>query len=192
MHDLEPFYRWDGYYNAARDERSPFAGVQPNYQAYENDIYGFYIHPDWDFIGSETLYCKLLFADYDAGFAVLEMMGEWNDTLHNDIMHLKRNVIDLMIPQGLYKFILLGENILNFHGGDDDYYQEWFDEVDNGWIAFVNVRPYVETEMSRYRLDYYLSFGGTLNELEDWRTQTPWVFCTNVQKLILRRIGEGS
>jgi len=101
MHDLEPFYRWDGYYNAARDERSPFAGVQPNYQAYENDIYGFYIHPDWDFIGSETLYCKLLFADYDAGFAVLEMMGEWNDTLHNDIMHLKRNVIDLMIPETL-------------------------------------------------------------------------------------------
>lgn len=189
MHEIEPFYRWDAYYNAARDERSPFSGNEANYQQYENTIYGYFIHPDWDYIGSETLYAKLLFADYDKGCAVLEMLGEWNDTLHNDIMHLKRNVIDLMIPEGIQRFVLICENVMNFHGGDDDYYQEWFEEVEDGWIAFVNLRDFVEDEMNRYKLDYYVNFGGTLNEMEGWRTQTPWNFCQQVEGLIMRRLG---
>ena len=107
----------------------PFFGNESNTEQYENDIYGYYIHPDWEYIGSETLYAKLIYAEYEAGYAVIELIGEWNDTLHNDIMHLKRNVIDLMIPLGLTKIILIGENVLNFHGGEDDYYQEWFEEV---------------------------------------------------------------
>lgn len=189
MHELEPFYRWDAYYSAARDERSPFSGTEPNYQQYDNTIYGYYIHPDWDFIGSETLYCKLLFVDYDTGYGVLEMMGEWNDTLHNDIMHLKRNVIDLMVGEGIRHFILIGEHIFNFHGGDDDYYAEWFEEVEDGWIAFVNLRAFVADEMSRFKIDYYASYGGTLNELDEWRTLTPWNFCKQVTTLVNRRIG---
>ena len=57
------------------------------------------------------------------------MFGEWNDTLHNDIMFFKRNVIDHLIGQGIRKFILLGENLLNFHGSrDDEYYEEWFEK----------------------------------------------------------------
>ena len=190
MHEIEPFYRWDAYYNAARDERSPFGGeAEPNYQQYENTIYGYYIHPDWDSIGSETLYAKLLFVDYEAGYGVLEMLGEWNDTLHNDVMHLKRNVIDLMVAEGITKYVLICENVLNFHGSDDEYYAEWFEEVEDGWIAFVNLRDFVSTEMSRYHLDDYVNFGGTLSELDEWRTQTPWHFCQHVQSLIQRRLG---
>ena len=36
------------------------------------------------------------------------MMGEWNDAIENDIMLLKRDFIDLMIEEGITKFILIG------------------------------------------------------------------------------------
>jgi hypothetical protein len=188
MHEIEPFYRWDPYYAAERDNRSPYFGREPNYEQYENTIYGYYIHPDWEEIGSETLYVKVLFADYDARFCIIELLGEWNDTLHNDIMHLKRNVLDPLLAEGINRFVLLGEHVLNFHGGEDDYYSEWFEEVEDGWIAAVCFREFVEREMSRYHLDYYLNYGGGLAELENWRTMTPWLFFGEVERLIARRL----
>jgi hypothetical protein len=97
-----------------------------------------------------------------------------------------------MLAQGLDKFILIGENILNFHGGDDDYYQEWFEELDNGWIAMVNFRPYVTSEMTKFHLDYYLNYGGELDDISGWRTLTPMVFCQHVQTLLSRRLGPGA
>ena len=189
MHEIEPFYRWNSYYEAASDERSPFYGQEINYDQYENTVYGYYIHPDWQAIGSETLYLKVLFVDYENRFAVIEFIGEWNDTLHNDIMHLKRNLIDLMVQEGIKKYILIGENVLNFHGSDDDYYQEWFEEVEDGWIAAVNFREFVEREMSKYHIDYYLNYGGQLSEFDHWRTMTPWVVYNAVDNMIMRRIG---
>jgi len=187
VHDIEPFYNWDLYYVAAEDERSPFYGRDYNFNQYENDIYGYYIHPLWDEIGSETLYCKILFADYDQRFAIIEMFGEWNDTLHNDIMHFKRNVIDHLTNEGINKYILLGENVLNFHGSDDEYYAEWFEEVESGWIAGVNFRDFVESEWKKYRLDYYINFGGTL-QLDNWRNYQPSKFFELVDSLIVRRL----
>jgi hypothetical protein len=118
MQDIEPFYGWEKYYSAADDERSPFHEREYNMQQYEHDIYGYYIHPLWDEIGSETLYCKLLFTNYDRQFVVIELFGEWNDTLHNDVMYLKRQVIDPLIAEDIKYFILIGENLLNFHGSD--------------------------------------------------------------------------
>ena len=187
MQDIEPFYNWDLYYVAAEDERSPFYGREYNFNRYENDIYGYYIHPLWDEIGSETLYCKILYTDYDLQFTIIEMFGEWNDTLHNDIMHFKRNVIDYLMGEGINKYILLGENILNFHGSDDEYYAEWFEEVENGWIAGVNFRDFVEFEWKKYRLDYYINFGGTL-QLDNWRNYQPGVFFKLVDSLIVKRL----
>lgn len=188
MQDIEPFYGWEDRYSAAEDERSPFHGREYNFQQYENDIYGYYIHPSWDEIGSETLYCKILYADYDQQFGIIELFGEWNDTLHNDVMHLKRNVIDLMLAQGINQYILLGENVLNFHGSDDEYYAEWFDEVEDGWIVAVNFREFVEREWSRYHLDSYLNYGGTLEEIPNWRTMKPGQFYEIVRRLIQRRL----
>ncbi len=60
---------------------------------------------------------------------MLEFIGEWNDCLFNDIMLLKREVIDPLTAAGVSKFVLIGENVLNFHHSDDAYYEEWFDEV---------------------------------------------------------------
>ena len=187
MHEIEPFYNWDIHYNAADDERSPFYGATYNMMEYTREIYGYYIHPLWDFIGSETLYLKILFADYNKRFVIIELFGEWNDTLHNDIMHFKRNVIDYLIPQGINKFILIGENVLNFHGSDDCYYEEWFEEVEDGWIAAIGFRDFVMEEWKKYHLDYFINFGGTL-EIDNWRTLSPLVFFDKVQKSIQLRL----
>jgi hypothetical protein len=187
MHEIEPFYNWENYYSPSEDEKSPFFGVEYNMMGYTNDIYGYYIHPLWDFIGSETLYIKILYANYNTGFAVIEMFGEWNDTLHNDIMHFKRNVIDYLIKENITQFILIGENVLNFHGSDDCYYEEWFEEVEDGWIAAINFREFVCEEWKKYNLDYFINFGGNL-DLINWRTLTPQTLYDQVRNTMVKRL----
>ena len=103
MHDIEPYYKWRERYIAAEDDQSPFFGQQYDEFQYSNKIYNYFIHPQWDEFGSATLYAKVLMADYDEHYAIIEFIGEWNDCLTNDIMHLKRNVIDAMIRQGNFQ-----------------------------------------------------------------------------------------
>lgn len=187
MHEIEPYYNWLKYYDPAEDERSPFHGKEYNFDRYSETIYGYYIDPAWDNIGSETLYIKILYADYDAGYCVIEFIGEWNDTLHNDIMTLKRNILEVLLHEGINKFILIGENILNFHGSDDAYYEEWFEEVGDGWIAAVNFPEFVRSEFQKYHIDQYINMGGTL-QLDSWRTLLPNVFYDLVSNFIQRRL----
>lgn len=187
MHDIEPYYSWLKYYNPAEDERSPFFGKEYNHDTYSDTIYGYYIDPSWDFMGSETLYVKILYADYLKGFAVIEFLGEWNDAINNDIMYLKRNVLESLMKENISKFILIGENILNFHGSDDSYYEEWFEEVEDGWIAAVAFPEFIQEEFKRYRLDCYINMGGTL-QINQWRTMHPQGFFELVDGLIQRRL----
>jgi hypothetical protein len=187
MHEIEPHYNWLQYYDAAQDELSPFYGKEYNYDQYSEAIYGYYIDPSWDSFGSETLFVKILFADYDRGYAILEFIGEWNDTLYNDIMLLKRNLIEQLSIHGINKFVLIGENIFNFHGSSDDYYEEWFDEVEEGWIAAVNFPDFIRSEFERYKLDAYINMGGTL-QIPQWRTLHPARFFELVDLLIQRRL----
>jgi len=51
----------------------------------------------------------------------------------------------------------------------------------------VNFREHVEQEWKRFRLDYYINFGGTL-QLDNWRTLQPDPFYELVKKLIIRRL----
>lgn len=187
MHQIEPYYNWLKYYNPAKDPQSPFYGKEYNFDQYSDTIYGYYIDPAWDFMGSDTLYMKILYADYDKGFTVLEFLGEWNDAINNDVMHLKRNVLDVMVREGINKFILIGENVLNFHGSDDSYYEEWFEDVEDGWIAAVSFPEFIREEMMKYKLDMYVNMGGTL-EITQWRTLRPEVFYEVVSRLIQRRL----
>ncbi len=166
---------------------SPFVGKEYNYELYSETIYGYYIDPAWDFFGSETLYLKILFADYERNFVVMEFIGEWNDALNNDIMHLKRNIVEHLNMHGINKFILIGENVFNFHGSDDCYYEEWFEDVEDGWIAMVNFPDFVLSEMNIYNIDAYINSGGNLN-IDNWRTLKPLVFFEKVNQLIQRRI----
>ncbi len=184
MHDIEPYFRWIDRYNATEDEKSPFYGRQHDEFRYTQKVYNYYIHPQWEFFGSSTLYLKALFVDYEEGFAILEFIGEWNDTLHNDIMELKRNVIDSMTKAYISKFILIVENVYNFHGSDDSYYEEWWDDIkdDGGWICFLNPLQHVIEEMENTRLQYYVNFGPDYI-LENWRVLKPELILKAVELL---------
>ena len=187
MQHIVPYHNWLRYYDPSTDERSPFFGKEYNYDLYSETIYGYYIDPAWDGIGSETLYIKILFADYDAGYVVIEFIGEWNDAINNDIMTLKRNILEILNQEGINKFILIGENILNFHGSDDSYYEEWFEDVEEGWIAAVSFPDFIQDEFRKYHIDHYINMGGTL-QIENWRTMPPVVFHELVAGLIQRRL----
>jgi hypothetical protein len=188
MQDIEPFYAWRHLYVAAEDELSPFYGREYSEFEYSNTVYNYFIHPQWDDFGSSTLYIKVLFADYETGFAVLELIGEWNDAINNDIMMLKRDLVDDLITHGISKFVLIGENVLNFHASDDCYYQEWFDDVEEGWVVAVNFRAHVLDEMSKNNIDYYLIYGGELDDLR-WRSFNPTQLMMKVEDVVRHRLG---
>jgi hypothetical protein len=187
MQDIEPYYRWRDLYIAAEDELSPFYGREYSEFEYSNTIYNYYIHPQWDEFGSATLYMKVLFVDYDRGQAIIEFIGEWNDCINNDIMTLKRDVIDPMISAGINQYILIGENVLNFHASDDCYYQEWFEDIEDGWMVALNFRDHVLAEFSKANIDYYFVFGGELNEMP-WRLFNPQQLIGRVNEVISRRL----
>jgi hypothetical protein len=188
MHYVEPFFGWRGYYIASEDPQSPFYGREYSEFEFSNTIYNFYIHPQWDSFGSTTLFIKILFVDYDEKYAVIELIGEWNDTIENDIMKLKRDVVERLIEAGIDYFILIGENVLNFHYSDDCYYEEWFDEIETGWIAMINFHEHVLREFQQIQIDHYLNMRGELDDIE-WRTYQPFQFFKKVRELITKRIG---
>ena len=67
MHALEPYYAWRNHYVASQDPQSPFYDRVYNEFAYHLKVYNHFIHPQWDEFGSQTLYTKILYADYDEG-----------------------------------------------------------------------------------------------------------------------------
>ncbi len=189
MHDIEPFWNWRDDYASAEDKRSPFFGRQYSEFHFKNRVYNYYIHPQWDEFGSSTLYLKQLYTDYEEGFVILELIGEWNDTLHNDIKELKREVIEPMIDEGIYKFVLICENVLNFHGSDEDYYEEWYDDIrdQRGWICLLNTLPHVTDELHDTHLDNYLLFGKRFNEI-NWRRHKPAAIFHSIEALVNGRV----
>jgi hypothetical protein len=189
MHNIEPYYSWRNIYIASEDERSPFYGREYSEFEFTNSVYNHLIHPQWDSIDSSTLYIKLLYANYESGFCIIELIGEWNDTLHNDIMYLKRNVVEILTENGINKFILIGENVMNFHSSDDSYYQEWFEDIEDGWIAAINFRPHVIDEFQHANLDYYMAFGGALDVM-NWRVFNPKQLFERISMLMIRRLSE--
>lgn len=181
MHDIEPHFKWRDKYVASEDAQSPFFGRVYDEFMFRNKIYNYFIHPQWDHFGSETMYMKILFVDYDEHLAIIELIGEWNDAISNDIMWIKREVADRLAVSGITKYILIAENVLNFHGDDDAYYEEWYEDVsdENGWVAILNLQAHVMQEMYDNHLHFYLHFGERFNEV-NWRIQKP----ENLGKLV--------
>ncbi len=186
MHEIEPFYNWRYIYVAEEDAKSPFYGREYSEFEFTQTVYNYYIHPQWDDFGSRTLYLKVIDVDYDLHFAIIEMIGEWNDAIENDIMTLKRDVIDAMMYEGINKFILITENVLNFHSGDKDYYQEWFDEVNDnsGWIVSLNMNDAAQYDFRKKKLDNYIE----LLDLPDWRTYKPYHLFKKIDNQLSRRL----
>ncbi|NLJ08614.1 MAG: hypothetical protein GX437_13210 [Sphingobacteriales bacterium] len=183
MHDIEPFFLWRDYYKAENDRWSPFYQRQYDEFSFTNAIYNYVIHPQWDDIGSDTLFIKILYVNYDEAFAIIEMIGEWNDCIGNDIMFLKRDILDIMIDRGVRKFILIAENVLNFHYDMDDYYAELYEDVEQGWVVITGLQNHVAEEMKRYHLDHFLLFGEEF-DLINWRTMTPENFYASIKSII--------
>jgi len=188
MHNIEPFYNWRHIYTSEEDRQSPFFGQTYSEFEFTQTVYNYYIHPQWDEFGSKTLYLKVLIADYEEKFAVIELIGEWNDAIENDIMTFKRDVIDVFESFGIYKFILIGENVLNFHSGDKDYYQEWFEETidENGWIVLLNMPESSQQDFKKAKLNRYIE----LIDLDNWRTYKPFHLFKKIDNELMARLTE--
>jgi hypothetical protein len=187
MQDIEPFYNWRHLYSAEEDSRSPFFGRTYNEFEFTQTIYNYYIHPQWDEIGSKTLYIKILFTDYDTHFAIIELIGEWNDAIENDIMTLRRDITDKMYKQGIYKYIIIAENVLNFHSSDDSYYEEWIDQLqdDNGWVVIINMPQQSQYDFKKSRLTNYIA----LLDFTQWRTMKPEFVFQQIDNWMIKQIG---
>ena len=189
MHEIEPYYLWRDYYIASNDKLSPFYGRKYSELHFTHKIYNYYIHPQWDFFGSSTLYCKILYTDYEMQFTVIELIGEWNDAVHNDIMEMKRGLIDPLIKKGISKFILIGENVLNFHASDDLYYEEWYEDIkdEGGWIVALNFRDHIIAEMKLVKLHYYINLGEGYTDVL-WRKFKPADLLELAESLMIRSL----
>ena len=184
MHEIEPFYNWRHLYNAEEDELSPYYGMEHSEFEFSNTVYNYYIHPQWDEFGSRTLYLKVLYVDYELHFCIIEMIGEWNDAVENDIMQLKRSIIEQMIGEGIHKYILITENVLNFHSSDTEYYEEWYEEIkdEGGWIVSMNMPEQTQYDFHKSHIDRYMHF----LENPNWRTYQPEAFYQWVDNRMIR------
>lgn len=186
MHTIEPFYNWRHIYITEEDKFSPFYKVHHNEFTYTKTVYNYFIHPQWDEFGSNTLYLKLIYVDYELNFCVIELIGEWNDALENDFMSFKREILDLLMANKISKFILVAENVLNFHSGDKDYYEELYEEMseENGWAVALNMPEATQYDFKKRKLHQIIE----LMEIVDWRSYKPYHLFKKIDKLISDRL----
>lgn len=184
MQDIEPYYNWRHLYAAEEDERSPFFGRTYSEFEFSLTVYNYYIHPQWDEFGSRTLYMKILFVDYELQYVIIELIGEWNDAIENDIMTLRREITDKLYKLGIVKFILIAENVLNFHSSDADYYEEWREQIveEGGWVALLGLPPASQYDFKKSRLTNYIN----LIEFPQWRTLKPEMVFQQLDNQLLR------
>lgn len=186
MHTLEPYYNWQHIYVSEDDERSPFYGKVYSEFEFSQTIYNYYIHPQWDEFGSRTLYCKVLLADYDERYAVIELIGEWNDALENDVMLFKRAVLERFADQSIHKFMLIAENVLNFHSDGTDYYEELAQELQEsgGWAVCLNMPSQSEIEFKQVGIHHFIE----LFNIPEWRSYRPFHLLQKVEALLGGRL----
>lgn len=186
MHTIEPYYNWRHLYISEEDSRSVFFGREHSEFEFSQTVYNYYIHPQWDDFGSNTLYLKIIYVDYELNFCVIELIGEWNDAIANDIMTLRREVIDYLEAEGISKFILITENVLNFHSSDKEYYADWYEHVtdNNGWIVALNMPESTQYDFTKTKLHRYIE----LMDLPDWRVYKPYHLFKKIDAIVGNRL----
>mgnify|MGYP000181479077 FL=1 len=82
-----------------------------------------------------------------------------------------------------YKFILIGENILNFHSDDDSYYEEWVEDIRDmgGWIVALNIPEQTKHDFLKARIQHYIHF----MEDDNWRTFNPMHLFEKIDNALL-------
>ncbi|MEM0996929.1 MAG: hypothetical protein AAGN35_07615 [Bacteroidota bacterium] len=173
MHNVEPHYGWLKYYDNETDLYSPFQTVEHSEFHYDRQVYQYLAHPQWDTIESESLLVKILYANYEHGYAILELFGVWNDLLENDYRLLTENCLSFLIDAGINRFVFIMENILNVYVDSEDYYDAFQDEMEEGWICMLRAREHVKREFTAFDLDQYFFWADDLDDLF-WRKLKPW------------------
>lgn len=181
MHNIEPFYGWLGLYSNQMDEYSPFHEIEHSEFYYDNAVYNYLAHPLWDRIESESLLVKILYVDYNEGYAIIEMLGVWNDLLDNDFKLFFENCLQWLISNGVNKFILICENILSVYVDSDDYYQATQDELEDGWMCLLRPKEHVKEDLAEYNLDEFFFWSGELDDIF-WRKLKPWQLYLKVKQ----------
>jgi MFS superfamily sulfate permease-like transporter len=99
-------------------------------------------------------------------------------------MILRREVTDKLFARGITKFILIAENVLNFHSSDDSYYENWREEVadEGGWVVILNMPQQSQYDFKRARLTNYVQ----LMDFEQWRTLKPELVFQQVDNTVMR------
>ncbi len=186
MHDIEPYSNWRHVYTSEHDANSPFYERTYNEFEYTQTVYNYYIHPQWDYIESPNLYLKLLMVDYEEHYAIIELIGEWNDAIDNDIMTLRREVTDKLYQAGITQYILITENILNFHSSDDSYYEDWIEQLfdDSGWVTLLNLPIQSQHDFKQAKLHHYIE----MLEVHNWRTYKPFHLYKLIKSTIENRL----
>ncbi len=171
MHTLEPYYNWRDYYTVEEDEQLPFFGKEYSEFEYTDQIYNYYIHPQWDFFGSKTLYVKILYVDYTEGYAFIQILGEWNDSIENDIMTIKRNIFDELIKLDVNKIFVIADNLMNMFYDDDDYYEELAEDLnqEDGYLVMMNFPEHLLQEIKGTAMlrEFFYEY------IIDWRKYKP-------------------
>jgi hypothetical protein len=127
-----------------------------------------------------------LFVDYELGYCIIELLGEWNDAIENDIMTLRRDITDIMFRQGISKYIIIAENVLNFHSSDDSYYEDWYEQLEDvgGWVAILDMPSQSQYDFKNARLTNYI----TLLDFPQWRTLKPELVFEQIDDIIIKRL----
>lgn len=173
MHEIEPFYGWLGLYTNEADPHSPFQDATHDAFTLDKGVYEYLAHPLWDAIESDGLLLKILYADYDRGYAIVELFGVWNDLIQNDYRLLSENCLTYLIDAGIHKFVLIMENVLNIYLDADDYYEALQEELEDGWICLLRPRDHVIAEIEQYEIGHYFFWSEELDNV-NWRKMKPW------------------
>lgn len=101
-------------------------------------------------------------------------------------MTLRRDVTDQLYKKGITKFIIIAENVLNFHSSDDSYYEEWREQLEDehGWITVLNMPDQSKYDFKKARFTNYIE----LNELPQWRTIKPEAVFQLIDHEMLKRL----
>ena len=103
-------------------------------------------------------------------------------------MELKREVLEKFMDEGIFKFILVGENVLNFHSDGKDYYEELYDEVsdESGWVVCLNMPEQTQYDFKKAHLNRFVE----LMELDNWRTYKPFHLFRKIDSAISNRLAD--
>jgi len=83
--------------------------------------------------------------------------------------------------------MLIGENVMNFHFSDESYYQEWYEDIEGGWIIGINFRRHVIDEFRKCLINHYVLFNLPENEI-NWRKHDPLHLFEIIEEMIPLRL----